>query len=41
MPGALEAAVLLVLGADELGYTIDASRLTLMAGDNGLGLAGS
>ncbi len=39
--GALEAAVLLVLGADELGYTIDASRMTLMAGDNGLGLVGS
>ncbi len=38
--GALEAAVLLVLGADELGYTIDASRLTLMAGDNGLSLIG-
>jgi heat shock protein HslJ len=39
--GALEAAVLPILGADAVQYTIDASRLTLQAGDDGLGLVGS
>lgn len=39
--GALEAAVLPILGADVIGYTIDASRLTLQAGSDGLGLVGS
>jgi len=39
--GALEAAVLPILGADVVEYTIDAGRLTLTAGDHGLGLAGS
>lgn len=38
---ALEAAVLPILGADELTFAIDANRLTLMAGDAGLGLAGT
>lgn len=39
--GALEAAVLPILGADSVQYAIDAARLTLQAGSNGLGLAGS
>jgi heat shock protein HslJ len=39
--GALETAVLPIIGAGELTYSIDASRLTLMAGDDGLGLTGS
>jgi heat shock protein HslJ len=39
--GALESAVLPVLGADELTYAIEAGSLTLMAGDIGLGLRGS
>jgi heat shock protein HslJ len=38
--GQLEAAVLPVLGADGLTWAIDAGTLTLMAGDNGLGLRG-
>lgn len=39
--GTLEAAVLPILGAEVVDYTIDAARLTLQAGDDGLGLAGS
>jgi heat shock protein HslJ len=39
--GALEAAVLPLLGAEVVEYAIDAARLTLQAGDDGLGLAGS
>jgi len=39
--GALEAAVLPILGADAAQYTIDASRMTMQAGDDGLGLVGS
>lgn len=38
--GALEAAVLPVVGADILSWVIDAGSLTLMAGDIGLGLRG-
>jgi heat shock protein HslJ len=37
----LEEAVLAVLNAGEVDYTIDAGSLTLMAGDHGLGLRGS
>jgi heat shock protein HslJ len=36
----LESAVMSVLNAGELEWSIDASFLTLMAGDNGLGLLG-
>jgi heat shock protein HslJ len=36
----LESAVLPMLGAEELDYLIDASSLTLMAGDEGLVLRG-
>jgi heat shock protein HslJ len=39
--GQLEAAVTAVLNAGELDYAIDAGSLTLMAGDQGLGLRGS
>ena len=39
--GELEAAILPILGTDPVNYTIDASRLTLEAGDDGLGLIGS
>ena len=39
--GALEAAVLPILGAHAVQYTIDASRMTMQAGDDGLGLVGS
>jgi heat shock protein HslJ len=39
--GDLEAAVLPFLGGVELTYTIDESLLTVMAGDNGLGLIGN
>jgi heat shock protein HslJ len=39
--GALEAAVLHILGEHAVQYTIDASRLTLQAGSDGLGLVGS
>lgn len=38
--GALEAAVLAVLGTDPLDYRIEAGTLTLAAGDRGLGLRG-
>ncbi len=37
----LEAAVMGVLNAGELEYAIDAGSLTLMAGDQGLGLRGN
>ena len=36
----LESAVMGVLGAEEIEYAIDAGTLTLMAGDQGLGLRG-
>ena len=36
----LESAVMAVLNAGELDYAIDAGSLTLMAGDQGLGLRG-
>jgi heat shock protein HslJ len=36
----LEAAITGVFGPDEIEYTIDAGSLTLMAGDQGLGLRG-
>ena len=39
--GQLEAAVLAVLNAGDVRYEIDAGSLTLMAGDQGLGLRGS
>lgn len=39
--GALEAAVVAVLNAGQLTAAIDADRLTLMAGPNGLALIGS
>lgn len=39
--GALEAAVGAVLSAGQLTWQVEASRLTLTAGDNGLGLLGS
>ena len=39
--GSLEAAVLPILGADAVDYAIDAGRLTLKAGDDGLGFIGS
>jgi len=39
--GQLEAAVLPVLGADGLTWAIDSGTLTIMAGNNGLGLRGS
>jgi heat shock protein HslJ len=39
--GQLEAAVLTVLNAGEVQYAIDAGSLTLMAGDQGLGLRGT
>ncbi len=38
--GQLEAAVMAVLNAGEIEYAIDAGSLTLMAGDQGLGLRG-
>ena len=38
--GQLEGAVLGVLGADAIEVTIESSTLTLMAGDEGLGLLG-
>jgi heat shock protein HslJ len=38
---ALEAAVLPIIGAESVTYAIDASRLTLQAGNDGLGLVGS
>jgi heat shock protein HslJ len=39
--GELESFVLPILGADELTIAIEASSLTMMAGDAGLGLTGS
>lgn len=39
--GALEAAVLPILGADVVEYEIEAGRLTLQAADGGLSLVGS
>lgn len=39
-PGEIEAAVLPLLTADSVTYAIDAAGLTLMAGDDGLGLRG-
>lgn len=39
--GAMEAAVLPVLGAESLTWAIDTGNLTIMAGENGLGLRGS
>jgi heat shock protein HslJ len=39
--GDLEAAIVPFLSGGELAYTIDESLLTLMAGDDGLGLIGS
>ena len=38
--GQLEVAVLAVINAEEIGYVIDSGVLTLMAGDQGLVLAG-
>lgn len=38
--GQLEAAILPLLGVDELSWAIDAGTLTLMAGDQGLALRG-
>jgi len=39
--GELEAIVLPILGAEALSYAIEAGSLTLMAGDDGLGLRGN
>jgi heat shock protein HslJ len=39
--GALEAAILPILGADSLTYAIDSGRMTIMAGDAGIDLRGS
>lgn len=39
-PAQLEGAVLAVLHAEEIAYAIDSGSLTLMAGDQGLGLRG-
>jgi hypothetical protein len=38
--GELEAFVLPILGAEALGYAIEAGSLTLMAGNEGIGLRG-
>jgi heat shock protein HslJ len=38
--GQLEGAVMAVLNAREINWAIDAGALTLMAGDNGIGLRG-
>jgi heat shock protein HslJ len=40
-PAEVEAAVLALLDAEEIAWTIDAGSLTLMAGDDGLILRGS
>jgi heat shock protein HslJ len=40
-PGEVEAAVLSIVGAEVVDYGIEAARLTLQAGSNGLGLVGS
>ena len=39
--GDLEAAVLPVIGAEQVSFALDASTLTIMAGDRGLTLRGS
>lgn len=39
--GALESVVLPILGAQQLELTIEAGNLTLLAGDDGLGLTGA